>query len=165
MQSHNIPISVWHGQPFEVPVLDEAMRWALVRYRNPQEQPGKFSLLKNWFVVRQRQNFSAVGNVACASIRIWQFRGWIGVPQHKRLQLLVRKISERQMPLMNLTTPMPSVVRQTEDELQNSLVRKQNTPHIAIHIEPITQLNVTNLNLSLNTIKDEPTLKSFHDTL
>jgi hypothetical protein len=165
MQSHNTPISVWHGQPFEVPVLDAEKRWALVRYRSPQEQPGKFSLLKNWFVVRQGQNFGAVGNEACMSIRLWQFQYWIGVPRYKRLQLAVRKISEKRMPTVNLSTQMPSVVPQTEDELRNSMLRKDNTPHIAIHIQPITELNVVNLNLSLNTINDELTLKSFHDTL
>lgn len=165
MPRHITPVSVWHSQPFEVPVLDARMQWALVKYRNPLAHPRTFSLLKNWFIVRQGQNFGAVGNEACTSIRVWQFRWWIGVPRYKRLQLAVRKLSEKRMPQVNATTPMPSVVAQVANELQHNLLRKDNTPHISIHIQPITQLNAANLNLSLNTINDEPTLKSFHDTL
>jgi hypothetical protein len=165
MPRHNTPIAVWHSQPFEVPVVDAGMRWALVKYRNPLEQPRTFSLLKNWFIVRQGQNFGAVGNEACATIRVWQFRWWIGVPRYKRLQLAVRKLSEKRMPLVNMTTSMPSVVAQVANELQNNLLRNDKTPHIAIHVQPNTLLNIVNFNLSLHAINDEPTLKSFHDTL
>jgi hypothetical protein len=90
MLHHNSPIAVWHSQPFEVPVLDAGMRWALVRYRNPREQPRKFSLLKNLFVVRKGQSFGAVGNESCTSIRVWQFRWLIGWPKSKRIELAVR---------------------------------------------------------------------------
>ena len=165
MHRHNAPIAVWHSQPFEVPVLDAGMQWALVKYRNPREQPRKFSLLKNWFVVRQGQNFGAVGNEACTSIRVWQFRWRIGWPKSKRIELAVRKLSERRMPQVNAITPMPSVVSSVANELQNNLLRKENAPHIAIHIQPYTQLNIANLNVSLHASNDEPNLKSFHDTL
>lgn len=164
MQKTNNPISVWHSQPFEVPVLNAGMRWALVKYRNPLEQPRRFSLLKNWFVVCQGQNFVALGNEACTSIRVWQFRWWIGVPRYKRLLLAVRKLSEKRMPQVNATTPMPSVVVHVANELQNNLLRKDSTPHISIHIQPITQLNVADINVSLHAINDEPSLKSFHET-
>ena len=142
MHHHNTAIAVWHSQPFEVPVLDTGMRWALVRYRNPQGQPRTFSLLKNW-----------------------QFRWWIAVPRYKRLQLAVRKLSEKRMPQVNATTPMPSVVAQVANELRNNLLRNDNTPHIAVHVQPNTQLNIVNLNLTLHAINDEPTLQYFHDTL
>ena len=165
MHHHNTPIAVWHSQPFEVPVLDMGMRWALVRYRNPQGQPRTFSLLKNWFIVRQGQNLGAVGNERCTSIHVWQFRWWIGVPRYKRLQLAVRKLSEKRMHQVNPTMPMPSVVAQVANELRNNLLRNDNTPHIAVHVQPNTQLNIANLNLSLHAINDEPTLKSFHDSL
>jgi hypothetical protein len=165
MSHRNTPIAVWHSQPFEVPVLDAGMRWALVRYRNPYEQPRKFSLLKNLFVVRKGQSFGAVGNESCTSIRAWQFRWLIGWPKSKRIELAVRKLSERRMPQVNANAPIPSVVSSVADELQNNLLRKDRTPHIAIHIQPNTQLNIANLNLSLHISNDEPTLKTFHDTL
>jgi hypothetical protein len=165
MHHHNTPIAVWHSQPFEVPVLDAGMRWALVRYRNPREQPRTFSLMRNLFVVRNGQAFGAVGNERCTSIRVWQFRWWIGVPRSKRLQLAVRKLSQKRMPAVNMTTPMPSVVAQVANELQNNLLRNDNTPHIIIHMQPNTQLNVVNLNLSLHAINDEPNLMAFHDSL
>jgi hypothetical protein len=87
------------------------------------------------------------------------------VPRYKRLQLAVRKLSEKRMPVVNMTTPMPSVVAQVANELQNNLLRNDNTPHIIIHMQPNTQLNVVNLNLSLHAINDEPNLKAFHDSL
>ena len=165
MHHHNTPIAVWHSQPFEVPVLDAGMRWALVKYRNPREQPLTFSLMRNLFVVRKGQAFGAVGNERCTTIRLWQFRWWIGWPKSKRIELAVRKLSERRMPKVNTRTPIPSVVSKVADELQNNLLRKDNVPNIAIHIQPNTQLNIVNLNLSLRASNDEPTLKSFHDTL
>ena len=165
MHHHNTPIAVWHSQPFEVPVLDAGMRWALVRYRNPREQPRSFSLMRNLFVVRTGQAFGAVGHESCTSIRVWQFRWLIGWPKSKRIELAVHKLSERRMPQVNATTPIPNVVSKVADELQNNLLRKDNVPNIAIHIHPNTQLNIANLNLSLHAINDEPTLKSFHDTL
>jgi hypothetical protein len=165
MHHHNTPIAVWHSQPFEVPVLDTDMRWALVRYRNPREQPRTFSLMRNWCVVRRGQAFGAVGNEACTSIRVWQFRWLIGWPTSKRITLAVRKLSEKQMPHVNVNTLMPSVVAQVADELQNNLLRKDRTPHIAIHFQPNTNVHISNLNLSLNPIYDEPNLKSFQDTL
>ncbi len=165
MHHHNTPIAVWHSQPFEVPVLDAGMRWALVKYRNPREQPRTFSLMRNLFVVRNGQAFGAVGNERCTTIRVWQFRLWIGWPKSKRIELAVRKLSERRMPKVNTRTPIPSVVSKVADELQNNLLRKDNVPNIAIHIQPNTQLNIDNFSLSLNVINDEPTLKSFHDTL
>ena len=165
MHHHNSPIAVWHSQPFEVPVLDTGMRWALVRYRNPREQPRSFSLMRNLFVVRKGQAFGAVGNERCTTIRVWQFRWWIGWPKSHRIELAVRKLSERRMPQVNATTPIPSVVSKVADELQHNLLRKDNVPNTAIHIQPNTQLNIVNLNLSLPTINDEPTLKSFHDSL
>ena len=165
MQTHNTPITVWHGQPFEVPVLDAGIRWALVKYRNPREQPRAFSLMRNLYVVRTGQSFGAVGNEACNSIRAWQFRWWLGWPISTRIELAVRKLSEKQMPQVSLNTLMPRFVSNVADELQNNLMRKDHTPHIAIHIQPHTQLNIANLNLSLHAINDEPSLKSFHDTL
>ena len=165
MQTHNTPITVWHGQPFEVPLLDEGMRWALVKYRNPREQPRTFSLMRNLYVVRTGQAFGAVGNEACNSIRVWQFRWWLGWPKSTRIELAVRKLSEKRMPQVSLDTLMPRVVSNVADELQNNLMRKDNIPNIAIHIQPKTKLNLANLKLSLNEINDEPTLKSFHDSL
>ncbi|MFN5620482.1 MAG: hypothetical protein ACK478_04200 [Flavobacteriales bacterium] len=165
MHHHNTPIAVWHSQPFEVLVLDTDMRWALVRYRNPREQPRTISLMRNWFVVRRGQAFGAVGNEACTTIKAWQFRWWLGWPTSKRMDLTVRKLSEKQMPHVKVNTPMPSVVAQVADEIQNNLLRKDRSPHIAIHIQPNTSVHFVNLNLSLNPLNDEPNLKSFHDTL
>ena len=165
MHQHNTPISVWHGQPFEVPILDAGMRWALVRYRNPREQPRKFSFLKNLFVVRKGQSFGAVGNESCTSIRVWQFRWWIGWPKSKRLQLAVRKLSERRMPAVNATTPIPAIHAQVALELERATLQKHNTPRIAMHMQSKATLNLASYNLQLNTINDEPNLKTFHDAL
>jgi hypothetical protein len=165
MQSHNTPITVWHGQPFEVPLLDVGMRWALVKYRNPREQPRTFSLMRNLYVVRTGQAFGAVGNEACNSIRVWQFRWWLGWPKSTRIELAVRKFSEKRMPKVNSRTPIPSVVASVANEIQNNLLGKENAPNIVVHIQPYTQLNIVNLNLSLHAINDEPSLKSFHDSL
>jgi hypothetical protein len=146
-------------------VLDAGMRWALVKYLNPREHPRTFSLMRNLFVVRTGQAFGAVGNEACTCIRVWQFQWWLGWPKSKRIELAVRKLSERRMPKVNARTPIPSIVSSVANELQNNLLRKDHTPHIAIRIQPHTQLNIPNLNLSLHASNDEPNLKSFQDTL
>ena len=165
MQTHNTPITVWHGQPFEVPVLDAGMRWALLKYRNPCEQPRTFSLLRHLFIVRKGQTFSAVGNEGCTCIRVWQFRWWLGWAKSTRIELAVRKLSEKRMPKVNSRTPIPSVVASVANEIQNNLLGKEYAPNIAVHIQPCTQLNIVNLNLSLHAINNEPSLKSFHDSL
>jgi hypothetical protein len=165
MHHHNTPVSVWHGQPFEVPVLDAGMRWALVRYRNPREQPRKFSFLKNLFVVRKGQSFGAVGNESCTSIRVWQFRWWVSWPKSKRLQLAVRKLSERRMAEVNASTQIPAIHAQVALELERATLQKHNTPRIAIHMQSKATLNLVSYNLQLNTINDEPNLKTFRDTL
>lgn len=165
MHQHNTPIAVWHSQPFEVHVLDAGMRWALVRYRNPRQQPCTFSLMRNLFVIRNGQVFGAEGNETCTSIRVWQFRWWLGWPKSKRIELAVRKLTEKRMEQVNVTTPIPNVISKVADELQNNLLGKDHTPHVAIHIQPNTQLNIANFNLTLNAVNDEPSLKSFDDTL
>jgi hypothetical protein len=165
MHHHNTPIAVWHSQPFEVPVLDAGMRWALVKYRNPREQPRKFSWLKNWFIVRQGQNFGAVGNEACTSIRVWQFRWWIGWPISKRIELSVRKLSERRMPDVSASTPIPGIHPQVAHELERATLLKQNTPHIEMHIRTKVTLQLPSCNLQLKNFTDLPALKTFQDTL
>lgn len=165
MLHHNTPVSVWHSQPFEVPVLDEGMRWALVKYRNPREQPHKFSLLKNLFVVRKGQSFGAVGNEICTSIRVWQFRWWIGWPISKRIELAVRKLSEHRMPEVNAKTPIPHIDSRVASALNRAMLEKHHTPFIAIHMQSKATLNIATNNLQLNTINDEPNLKTFSDTL
>lgn len=165
MHHHNTPIAVWHSQPFEVPVLDAGMRWALVRYRNPREQPKKFTLLNNLFVVRNGQSFGAVGNESCTSIRVWQFQWWLGWPKSKRMQLAVRKLSERRMPEVNATTPIPAFHTQASRELERATLQKANTPRIVMHMQSKATLNLASYNLQLNTINDEPNLKTFSDTL
>jgi hypothetical protein len=138
---------------------------ALVKYRNPLEQPRTFSLMRNLYVVRTGQAFGAVGNEGCTCIRVWQFRWWLGWPKSTRIELAVRKLSEKQMPQVSLNDLMPRVVSKVADDLQNNLLRKDNIPIIEIHIQPKTKLNLVNLKLSINAVNDEPTLKSFHDSL
>ena len=161
MHHHNTPISVWHGQPFEVPVLESGMRWALVRYRNPREQPRKFSLLKNLFVVRKGQSFGAVGNERCTSIRVWQFRWWIGWPKSNRIELAVRKLSERRMPEVNATTPMPQVLPHAAREIERAVMGREKTLRIALHLQTNPMLHLAPLHLQLNEIDDEPPIKPF----
>jgi hypothetical protein len=69
------------------------------------------------------------------------------------------------MPQVSLNDLMPRVVSKVADDLQNNLLRKDNIPIIEIHIQPKTKLNLVNLKLSINAVNDEPTLKSFHDSL
>lgn len=165
MQSRNTPIAVWHGQPFVVPVLDSGMRWALVRYRKPKEQPRKFSLMKNLFVVRRGQPFGAVGNESCTRIRVMQFRWWIGWPTAKTIQLAVSKLSEGRMPEVNGTTPIPHIIPQVAKEIEQSILQLENTPSIALRLHSNITLNVVERSLQLNTLSEEPNLKTFHDTL
>jgi hypothetical protein len=174
MQTRNTPITVWHSQPFELQVLDEGMRWALVWYRNPCEHPRTFSILNKLFFVRSGQSFNAIGNEDCFSIRVWQFRWWLDLPQSKRIRLAVHKISERHMPTVNITAPLPAVVSGIARELEQETLLTKATPQIALHIQPKTILSVASCNLRLNITEKEPTfsafenepnLKSFQDAL
>ena len=165
MHHHITPISVWHSQPFEMPVLAAGMRWALVKYHNPREQPRKFSLLKNVFIVRRGQHFGAVGNEECTSISVWQFRWWVGWPATKRIELAVRKLSERSMPNVTTKTPTPAVHFHVAQELERATLQTLQTTHIALKVQSASKLNIASFNLQLNTPNDEPNLKTFGDTL
>jgi hypothetical protein len=165
MQTHNTPIAAWHSQPFEVPVLDNGMRWAFIFYRNPIEQPRQFSFLRNIFIVREGQNFGAIGNEDCTIIRVWQFRWWISWPNSKKIKLTIRKLTERRFPEINTTEHIPLVNTVIASVIVQSFTPMESTPHMAIHVQPHLAVNITNYKLALNTITDEPTLKSFHDTL
>lgn len=165
MQSRNTTISVWHGQPFEVPVLDAGMRWAIVRYRNPNEKPGRFSMLEHVFVLRSGQAFGAVGNEACTSIRIWQFRSWVSWPKSKRLALAVRKLSERGMPDLTVQTNTPKVNPDVAGEIEQAMMGKDNTPRIAMQLQSNPTLFIPSTTLQLQPINDQPLLKTFQDTL
>lgn len=161
MHHNNTPIAVWHSQPFEVPVLDSDMRWALVRYRNPQEQPRKFSLLKNLFLIRRGQPFVAVGNEKCTSIRVWQFRWWVSWPKSKRIELAVRQLAERNTDV-NFSTTVPLITANKTAEIERCVLRKEMTPKIELQLHTNPLLYITPINLQPNEPQDAPLLKSFH---
>jgi hypothetical protein len=165
MQSRNTAISVWHGQPFEVPVLDAGMRWAIVRYRNPDEKPARFLILKHVFVVRSGQAFVAVGNEVCTSIRIWQFRSWLGWPKSKQLPLAVRKLSQRGMTDLTVQTNAPKVIPAVAVEIEQVMMGKEDTPRIAMQLQSNPTLFIPSTTLQLNPINDQPLLKTFQDAL
>lgn len=165
MLNRIIPLTVWHSQPFEVPVLDAGMRWALVRYRNPREQPRKFLLMSNLFVVRNGQSFGAVGNEACTSIRVWQFRWWLGWPKPKRIGLTVRKLIARRMPDLITNTSMPRVVQQIAHDLHCAAIPMENTPNIALDVHVRSSLKIHSNHFQLEPFKEEPNLKTFSDSI
>ncbi|MFM7105663.1 MAG: hypothetical protein ACKOW8_09080, partial [Flavobacteriales bacterium] len=162
MQNRNIPISVWHSQPFELPILDADMRWALIIYRNPSEEPKKISLLRNVFIISRGQTLGAIGNEKCTAIKALQFRWWIAWPKVKSIQLFVRKMAERPLPDVSITSLMPAVSVQVAHELEKTLLHYKKVPRFTTRIESKSKLQLAALHLNLKSIHDEPQIKSFH---
>jgi hypothetical protein len=69
------------------------------------------------------------------------------------------------MPAVNATTPIPAIHVQVARGLERATLQKHNTPRIAMHMQSKATLNLVSYNLQLNTINDEPNLKTFRDTL
>jgi hypothetical protein len=165
MQTDNTPISVWHGQPFELPVLDTDGRWALVRYRNPKEKPQHFSLLRNLFVVRNGQSFSAVGNVDCTVLKVWKMTGLFSWPRKCTIQLAVRRLDKKPMPVVYTPTPEPRIntsVIVTSD-FQPSVIKDSQVQFAPITMKSMPAFNLQPINFQLTSPTDEPELKGFDD--
>jgi hypothetical protein len=165
MQSHNTPISVWHGQPFEVPVLDADGRWAVVRYRNPKEKPGRFSLMRNLFLVRSGQSFSAVGNVECGAIKVWKMTGLLSWPRKRTLKLAVRRLDKKAMPHVYTPTPEPRISTAVALDIQLRVLSASHVQVASISMPPMPTFNLQPFNLQLTSPSDEPELKDFDSTL
>ena len=163
MHHHNTPISLWHGQPFEVPVLDADGRWAVVRYRNPKEKPERFSLMRNLFLVRSGHSFSAVGNVECNSIKIWKMTGLFSWPRKRTLQLAVRRLDKKAMPHVYTPTPEPRINAAVATEIQRRVLGASNVQVASITMPAMPTFNVQPFNLELTSPADEPKLKGFDD--
>lgn len=165
MHHRNLPISVWHGQPFEVPVLNTVMRWALVKYANPQEVPRKFSVFKNLYIIREGQPFGAVGNIECTTMRTWQFRWWLGWPKSKRIELAVRKLSERRMPEVYTPTPEPRISAAVAMDIQRRVLSASHVQLTSISMPSMPTFNLQPFNLQLTSPADNPKLKGFDDEI
>jgi hypothetical protein len=163
MHHHNTPISVWHGQPFEVPVLDADGRWALVKYRNPKEKPGSFSFMRNLFVVRSGQSFSAVGNVECSAIKVWEMKSLFSWPRKRILKLAVRRLDKKVMPHVYTPTPEPRIRATVSMEIQRQVLRASHVQVASIIMPAMPSFNVQTFNLQLTSPADEPELKGFDD--
>jgi len=158
-------ISVYHQQPFEIEVLDQGMRWAIVHYRNPQRLPKSFAPFAAYFVLRAGQNFSAIGNERCPLVRVWQFKSILSLPVKKSIQLLVRKLHQSKPAQPHLPLKSPGIVK--------SLPKPASIPQANITTPTLASGSVqTHAHLHLNPImpylsnnKDNPTLKSFRDAL
>ena len=165
MHHNNTPISVWHGQPFEVPVLDADGRWAVVRYRNPKEMPGRFSLMRNLFMVRSGQSFSAVGNVECSDITVWKVNGFFSWPRKRTLQLAVRRLDKKTLPDVHTPTPEPSISAAVSIEIQRIVLGASHVQVASMIIPAMPTFNVQPFNLQLSSPSDEPELKDFDSAL
>ena len=165
MHRHNTPISVWHGQPFEVPVLDADGRWALVRYRNPKEKPGRFSLMRNLFLVRSGQSFSAVGNVECSTISVWKMKGFFSWPRKKTLKLAVRRLDKKAMPHVYTPIPEPRINAAVAMDIQRQVLVNSSVSVASCTLPAMPTFNVQPFNVQLNAPTDEPALKDFDSTL
>ncbi len=165
MHHHNTPISVWHGQPFEVPVLDADGRWAVVRYRNPKEKPGRFSLMRNLFLVRSGQSFSAVGNVDCNSITIWKMTSILSWPSKRTLKLAVRRLDKKTLPDVYTPTPEPSISVAVAMDIQRRVLGASHLQVGSFAVPAMPALNVQPFHLELNEPSDEPELKDFDSAL
>jgi hypothetical protein len=69
------------------------------------------------------------------------------------------------MPAVNTTTTIPAIHAQVARELERATLQKCNTPRIAIQMQSKATLNLVTYTLQLNTINDEPNLKTFRDSL
>ena len=165
MQSNNTPISVWHGQPFEVPVLDTDGWWAVVRYRNPKEKPGRFSLMRNLFLVRSGQSFSAVGNVECSAITVWKMNGFFSWPRKSTLKLAVRRLDKKPLPDVYTPTPEPCISAAVAMDIQRHVLGASHVQLASISMPAMPTLNVQPFNLQLASPTDELELKDFDSTL
>jgi hypothetical protein len=163
MHHHNTPISVWHGQPFEVPVLDADGRWAVVRYRNPKEKPGRFSLVRNLFLVRSGQSFSAVGNVDCSAISVWKMNGLFSWPRKSTLKLAVRRLDKKPIPDVYTPTPEPRISTAVAMDIQRQMIGASAVQVGSFAVPAMPTFNVQPFNLQLNSPADEPKLKGFDD--
>jgi hypothetical protein len=161
MQARDTPISVWHGQPFELTVLDRAGQWAIVLYRNPKTKPRHFSLMHNLFLVRNGESFSAVGNVDCSDIRVWKMTGLFSWPRKRTLQLAVRRLDKKPMPDVYTPTPEPRLSSVIAADIQRIVLSATQMKVTSIGVPELPNLIVQPFNLQLNIPIDEPELKDF----
>jgi hypothetical protein len=165
MHHHNTPISVWHGQPFEVPVLDDDGRWAVVRYRNPKEKPQHFSLMRNLFLVRSGQSFSAVGNVECSAIQVWKMTSILSWPRKRTLKLAVRRLNKKAMAHVYTLTPEPRINVAVAVDIQSRMLGASHVQVGTFEMPAMPTFNVLTFNLQLSSPTDEPELKDFDSLL
>jgi hypothetical protein len=161
MQSRDTPISVWHGQPFELPVLDREGQWAIVLYRNPKNKPRHFSFLHNLFLVRNGESFSAVGNVDCSDIRVWKMTGLFSWPRKRTLQLAVRRLDKKPMPDVYTPTLEPRLSSVIAADIQRVVLSASQMKVTSIVVPELPSIIVQPFNLQLNIPTDEPELKGF----
>jgi hypothetical protein len=144
-------------------VLDADGRWAVVRYRNPKEKPGSFSLMRNLFLVRSGQSFSAVGNVECSAITVWKMKGFFSWPRKRTLKLAVRRLDKKQLPDVYTPTPEPRINAAVSMEIQRQILGASQVQVASLTMPAMPTLNVQTFNFQLTSPADEPELKGFDD--
>jgi len=165
MHHHNTLISVWHGQPFEVSVLDDDGLWAVVRYSNPKEKPRRFSLTRNLFLLRSGKTFSAVGNVECCAITIWNITGLFSWPRKRTLRLAVRRLDKKAMPHVHTPTPEPRISASVAMDIQRQMLGASHVQVGSFVVPAKPTFNLQPFNLQLTSPADEPELKDFDDEI
>jgi hypothetical protein len=161
MQARYTPISVWHGQPFELPVHDRDGQWAIVLYRNPKTKPRRFSLMHNLFLVRKGDSFSAVGNVDCSRIKVWKMTGLISWPRKHILQLAVSRLEKKTIPDVSAPTPEPRMSSVIAADLQSIVLGTSPMKVTSTGVLELPSIIVQPFNIQLNIPTDEPELKGF----
>ena len=158
-------ISVYHQQPFEIEVLDKGMRWAIVRYRNPQRLPKSFAPFAAYFILRAGQNFSAIGNERCPLVRVWQFKSLLSFPVKKTIELYVHRLEQTKPAQPHLPLKSPDIVKSIP--VPTAVPKPHETiPALASNtMQTHAHVQLKSETLYINELNDNPSLKSFQDAL
>jgi hypothetical protein len=134
-----------------------------VRYRNPKEKPRNFSLMRNLFLVRSGQSFSAVGNMECRAIKVWKMSGLFSWPRQRTLKLTVRRLEKKAMPALYTHAPEPRVSAAVELEIQRSILGVSQVRVTSVAIPEMPAFNLQPINFQPDSPTDEPKIKGFDD--
>ena len=165
MSSRTSPISVWHQQAFEIPVMDRGARWAIVHYRNSPIKPGPNNLFRNWFILRQGQTFVGIGNTACAEVRTWQFNTLLSKPKKKTIPLKVRRVSTL-LPVAPRDLAPVTLKKPTPPASITNVGLALNEPHSMLSsFEIRLSAALQQVTFELLSPTDEPPLKGVNDPI
>jgi hypothetical protein len=163
MKLQNTPISVWHGQPFEVSLLERENQWAIVWYRNPKEKPGRFSLLRNLFLLNSGKAFSAVGNGKCTQIKFWIFQNKFSLPKRKQLELSVCVLKKKEIPKVETLSKAPNLDQENIRQLNNRIISSKQLTTRTILTPILTAIEINTLDFQPEPVLDLPELKTWKE--